>query len=132
MRETYSSNVVILSDEVVWKSIRSCSFSLLAVSLGKPSLSVEPNSFQKVSYWLRSFVSMSFRVANTLFTTFLRICVTWRSCCKSSRETLSDKSLLSTKPFTKRRYDGKRSLQSDMMKTRLMKRLSPYSVSRVL
>ena len=41
-------------------------------------------------------------------------------CCKISREMFSDRSSESTTPRMKRRYSGISSLQSVMMKTRLM------------
>ncbi|SLJ82425.1 Uncharacterised protein [Mycobacteroides abscessus subsp. abscessus] len=58
-------------------------------------------------------------MASTFLTRRLRIIWIWRSCCRISRETLSERSCASTTPLTKRRYSGISSSQLSMMNTRL-------------
>ncbi|CFR87322.1 Uncharacterised protein [Mycobacterium tuberculosis] len=48
-----------------------------------------------------------------------RMALICRSCCRISRETLSDMSCASTTPLTKRKYSGMSWSQSPMMNTRL-------------
>ena len=119
---TYSFKVMSLSSlEVVNKSK---SFNLFTTSLPPlqtlpqiPIFKDLPYSFQNCSYLLRSFLSVFANCFKIVFSKFLPINFNSRLCCKSSREIFKEKSGESTKPLTKRRYSGKRSLHLSMMNT---------------
>ena len=88
-------------------------------SESRPSLTARPSSVQNVAYFSGSFSCIALTVESTFLTRRLRISWIWRSCCRISREMLSDRSFASTTPLTKRRYSGTSASQSSMMNTRL-------------
>ena len=94
-------------------------------------MTARPSSDQNVAYFSGSFSSIVLTVDSTFFTSRLRISWICRSCCRISREMLSDRSFASTTPLTKRRYSGTSASQSSMMNTRLTYSCTPRLLSRM-
>src|SRR5256885_1999931 len=86
-----------------------------------PSFRTAPNSFQKVAYFCGSSFARRASRSSTRLARPPRMASTSGSCCRSSREMFSGRSLQSTTPLTNRRYSGRNCSASSMMNTRGLK-----------
>ena len=119
MRDFTSARLVRPSTFVDLKRIRSSSVSRLAKSPYRPSLSGRLYSAMNFEYLLGLVGRDGLQLGKNLLDAGGRMLVSTRFCCRISRLTLSGRSSLSMMPRTKRRYCGRSSLASSMMKTRL-------------